>query len=310
MRTIEDVVENIPNAKYFTVMDAKQAFYHIPLENDSSYLTTFGTPFGRFRYLRKPMGISSASEVYQRGIEHLLAGYPCAVIMGDILVSGASEMEHDTNLEKVLKRLREINLKLAPRKCKYKLQEILYIGHVLSKDELKPDPRKVQAITEMPEPENTTDLLRFMGMVKYLSKFVPDLSEKAAALNELLHKDDEWVWDVPQQKAYDDVKQSIAHATILAYFDVNKDVTLTCDASQHGLGAACLQNGRPVAYASRALTEMETRYAQIEKELLAVVFACIKFKNYICAKQVTVETDHQPLISITKKSLSAAPARL
>ena len=219
-------------------------------------------------------------------------------------------MEHDTNLEKVLKRLREINLKLAPRKCKYKLQEILYIGHVLSKDGLKPDPRKVQAITEMPEPENTTDLLRFMGMVKYLSKFVPDLSEKAAALNELLHKDNEWVWDVPQQKAYDDVKQSIAHATILAYFDVNKDVTLTCDASQHGLGAACLQNGRPVAYASRALTETETRYAQIEKELLAVVFACTKFKNYICAKQVTVETDHQPLISITKKPLSAAPARL
>ena len=123
----------------------------------------------------------------------------------------------------------------------------------------------MQAIAEMPEPENTTDLLRFMGMVKYLSKFVPDLSEKAAALNELLHKDNEWVWDVPQQKAYDDVKQSIAHATVLAYFDVNKDVTLTCDASQHGLGAACLQNGRPVAYASRALTETETRYAQIEK---------------------------------------------
>ena len=168
----------------------------------------------------------------------------------------------------------------------------------------------MQAITEMPEPENTTDLLRFMGMVKYLSKFVPDLSEKAAALNELLHKDNEWVWDVPQQKVYDDVKQSIAHATILAYFDVNKDVTLTCDASQHGLGAACLQHGRPVAYASRALTETETRYAQIEKELLAVVFACTKLKNYICAKQVTVETDHQPLISITKKPLSAAPARL
>ncbi|KAI0230692.1 Retrovirus-related Pol polyprotein from transposon 17.6 [Lamellibrachia satsuma] len=245
MRTTEEVVENIPNAKYFTVMDAKQAFYHIPLENDSSYLTTFGTPFGRFRYLRMPMGISSASEVYQRGIEHLLAGYPCAVIMDDILVSGASEMEHDANLEKVLNRLREINLKLSPRKCKYKLQEIPYIGHVLSKDGLKPHPRKVQAITEKPEPENTTDLLRFI---------------------------------------------------------------LTCDASQHGLGAACLQNGRPVAYASRALTETETRYAQIEKELLAVVFACTKFKNYICA--VTVETDHQPLISITKKPLSAAPARL
>ncbi|XP_014678510.1 PREDICTED: uncharacterized protein LOC106818304 [Priapulus caudatus] len=233
LRTIEEAVSNMPNAKYFTVVDAKQAFYHIPLEEKSSYLTCFGTPYGRYRYCRMPMGISSASEVYQCAMEHLLAGYPCLVIVDNILVYGATELEHDDNLKKVLKRLREINLKLSVRKCQYKLQEVPYIGHVLSKDGLKPDPEKVRAISEMPTPQDATDLLRFFGMVKYLAKFVPNRSEKAAPLNELLRKDNEWKWDISQQ-----------------------------------------------------------------------------FRDYVFGKKVTIETDHQPLVSIVKKPLSATPARL
>jgi transposase InsO family protein len=300
----------MPSAKYFTVVDAKQAFYHIPLEEKSSYLTCFGTPFGRYRYLRMPMGISSASEVYQCAMEHLLAGYPCLVIVDDILVYGATEEEHDDNLKKVLQRLREINLKLTAHKCQYKLQEVPYIGHVLSKDGLKPDPEKVRAISDMPTPNDATGLLRFPGMVKYLAKFVRNLSEKAAPLNELLRKDRKWQWDQAQQHSFDEIKKSIAQVTNLAYFDVKKGVTLTCDASQSGLGAACLQDGNPVAYASRALTQAETRYAQIEKELLAVVFACTRFRDFVFGKTVTIETDHQPLVSIVKIPLSAAPARL
>ena len=112
LNTIEQIATEIPGAKYFTVVDAREAFYHIPLEDKSSYLTTFGTPFGRYRYLRMPMGICSASEVYQRAIEQLLEGYPCHVIMDDILISGKTESEHDANLHSVLRRLQKINLKL------------------------------------------------------------------------------------------------------------------------------------------------------------------------------------------------------
>ena len=310
MRTIEEAVANMPGAKYFTILDAKSAFYQIPLDEESSYITTFGTPFGRFRYLRMPMGISSASEVYQRGIEHLLAGYPCVAIMDDILVHGTTEAIHDQNLREVLQRLREIGLKLAVHKCRYKLPEVRYIGHILSSEGIKPDPEKVQAIVKMPTPENTGDILRFMGMVKYLAKFVPNLSEKAAPLNELLRKDREWQWDTPQQKSFERVKQGIAQATNLAYFDVKKEVTVTCDASKGGLGGACLQEGKPISYTSRALTGPETNYAQIEKELLAVVFACTKFRDFIYGKKVTIETDHQPLVTIAKKPLATAPARL
>lgn len=116
-------------------------------------------------------------------------------------------------------------------------------------------------------------------MVKYLCKFTPNLSETAAPLNEMLRKDTTWHWD--RENAFKAVKSLITDSTTLPYFNVKKEVTLTCDASKAGLGAACLQDGRPVAFASRAMSESETRYAQIEKELLAVTFACQKFHDYI-----------------------------
>lgn len=147
-------------------------------------------------------------------------------------------------------------------------------------------------------------------MINYLGKFIPDFSELSAPLRELTRKDTVWCWLKQHQDAYDTLKKHMISPPVLSYYDVHQPVTLTCDASQHGLGAACLQEGKPIAYASRTLTQTETRYAQIEKELLAVVFACSKFNDYIYGKPVTVETDHQPLVTIIKKPISTAPARL
>ena len=111
-------------------------------------------------------------------------------------------------------------------------------------------------------------------MVNYLGKFIPNLSELTTPLRQLLHKEVVWNWTEHQQNAFDRLKTCVSSPPVLHYYDVRQPVTLTCDASQYGLGAACLQEENPVAYASRTLTQTETRYAQIEKELLAVVFAC------------------------------------
>uniref|UniRef100_G3NET2 Gypsy retrotransposon integrase-like protein 1 n=1 Tax=Gasterosteus aculeatus TaxID=69293 RepID=G3NET2_GASAC len=119
-----------------------------------------------------------------------------------------------------------------------------------------------------------------------------------------------WCWSPQHQQAFDRLKSCLSSSPILSHYNVRKPVTLTCDASCYGLGAACLQDGRPVAYASRTLTDTETRYAQIEKELLAVVFACIKFKDYVYGKPTVVETDHQPLVAILKQPIHTAPARV
>lgn len=311
LKTIEQIAAQIPGSKYFTVVDAKEAFYHIPLESKSSYLTSFATPFGRYRYLRMPMGLCSSSDVYQRAIEQLLEGYPCHIMIDDILITGTTEAEHDENLNKVLTRLLALNLKLSPKKCVYKQREVIYLGHMLTDSGIKPDPAKVRAITDMKPPADRADLLRFLGMTKYLSKFIPDLSETAAPLNMLLKKDVNWQWSHTEEEAFSTLKKKIANTTILKYFEAQKPVTVTCDASKSGLGAACLQDDKVISFASRAMTETETRYSQIEKEMLAVVFACSRFRDYILGnKNVKVETDHQPLVSIFKKPLAAAPARL
>ena len=127
-------------------------------------------------------------------------------------------------------------------------------------------------------------------------------------LRDLTQRETEWVWDQPQQAALEALKLAAASTPILYYYNLKEEVTLQCDASQHGLGAAMMQNGQPVAYASRALTPAETRYAQIEKELLAILFACNHFEAYIYGRErVNVETDHQPLEMIVRKPLNSAP---
>lgn len=310
MRTVEEVASQMSNANVFSVLDAKSSFWQIKLDHESSLCTAFATPFGRYRFLRMPFGINSASEVFQRAMEQIFAGFPCAIIVDDIIVGGKGEKEHDENLKKVLNRARQVNLKLNPQKCKFKLREVSYVGHLFTEQGLKPDPAKIQAITEMQPPSDKAALQRFLGMANYLCKFIPNFSELATPLRQLLHRDVAWCWSHQQQEAFNMLKKCITFPPVLRYFDVSKPVTITCDASQYGLGAACLQDDQPISYASRTLTETEMRYAQIEKELLAVVFACQKFYDYIYGKPVLVETDHQPLVTILNKPLQSAPARL
>ena len=302
--TVEEVVSRLTGAKYFSTFDAASGFWQIPLDEASSQLTTFNTPFGRYKFKRLPFGISSAPEVFQRIMHQMFDRIDgCAIIMDDILVWGATEEEHDERIVRVLNRAREINLKLKKEKTKIKCKTVDYMGHKITSEGLKPDPEKVKAILQMPTPKDKKDLQRFLGMVQYLAKFIPHLSELTSPLRVLLKQENEWCWYEQHQISYDEVKKACTEQPVLRYYDVSKDVTLSVDASMSGLGAVCLQEGQPVAYASRALTDCQKKYAQIEKELLAIVFGCDKFHEYIYGKTVTVETDHKPLESIFKKPL-------
>ena len=175
---------------------------------------------------------------------------------------------------------------------------------------LRADPSKVQGIREIPPPENVAGVQRILGMSQYVSKFLPRLSDITKPPRDLTRQDVEWIWDEPQQSAFKRLKQAVSAKPVLRYYNL-KDVTIQCDASQRGLGAALLQGGQPVAYTTRALTDTEVNYAQIEKELLAIVFACEKFDAYIYGLDcVRVQTDHKPLESIFRKELCTAPKRL
>ena len=318
MPTIEEVATRLNGAKIFSVFDASNGFWQVELDQASSLFTTFNTPFGRYCWKRMPFGINSAPEVWQRKMqEHVEGLHGVEVIADDFVVVGFGNTpeewnaDHDRNVRAFLERCREKNLRLKKEKAQLRKTEVAFIGHILTPDGLKPDPKKVEAINDMPHPTDVQSLRRFLGMINYLAKFLPGLSDETEVLRKLTEKDAEWCWLKAHEEAVVRIQRMISTAPVLAYYDVTKPVTIQCDASQTGLGAALLQNGHPVAYSSRALTATERNYAQIEKELLAIVFACEKFDQYIFGKSdVVVESDHKPLETIFRKPIHNAPKRL
>ena len=319
MPTIDDILPQLAGAKIFSTVDAKDGFWQLQLDDESSRLTTFETPFGRYRWRRLPFGISPAPEIFQARIHDALSGLKgIACIADDILIAGSGETEaeasvdHNNNLRALLQRCRERGIKLNRQKLKLNRPTTVFCGHELSRDGVGPDHRKVAAILNMPPPSDRQGVLRLLGMATYLAKFCPNFSSITAPIRTLLLKDSEFCWrnDI-HGKAFDALKSLLVNAPVLTYFDAAKPIKVQCDASQAGIGAVLIQDGRPVEYASRAMTPTEQNYAQIEKELLAIVFGMERFHTYVYAQRVTVETDHKPLISIAmKKSLSAAPKRL
>lgn len=186
----------------------------------------------------------------------------------------------------------------------------VFLGHVLTKEGLKVDPNKIKAIEQMPKPVNVQGIQRFCGMINYLSRFLPKISRVLEPLRKLTVKDTPWQWGKPQEEAFQKAKDAVTRAPILAYFDSRKPLETQCDASDLGLGAALLQNGQPVSFASRALTPTEIRYAQIEKEMLTIVFALNKFHQYTVRRETKIISDHKPFQAILKKRLDQVPRRL
>ena len=296
----------------------KMASYQISLDDASSKLTTFWTPFGRYRYLRMPFGVSLAPEEFESNLQERLADLEgVEVIRDDILVMGFRDTEeeadsnHDENLIKLLETARKVNLRLNSKKMKLGQREVNIMGHMVSKDGLKPDAEKIRAVEDMPRPTSKQEVLSLLGFVNYLSRFLPKPADVVRALRDLTIKNAKFTWAEQHDTAFMQVWQLVVNHPVLRYYDCNEEVTIQCDASEKGLGATLLQKGQPVAFASKSLSPTECRYAQIENECLLIVFACHRFSQYISRREkITVESDHKPLQSIFQKSVLAALCRL
>ena len=275
MKTLDDILPNLGGAKFFTKLDARSGYWAIKLDQISSYLTTFNTPFGRYRYLRLPFGLKSSQDEFQRKMDECFENFDgVCVIVDDIIMYGTSREEHDKHLRNALTPADNFGIKFNQEKLDVSVTEVKFFGHILSADGLKQDPAIVTAIHDMDPPRNRAELETFLGMVTYLSKFAPNLAEVTMPLRQLITKDAIFSWEHPQAQAFCKVKDILTKSPVLAYFDPRKPIVLQVDASKFGLGATLLQDDRQVAYASKSLTASEVNYAQIEKEMYGIVFDC------------------------------------
>ena len=194
-------------------------------------------------------------------------------IVDDPLIWSKDDDEHDARLKQVLNRAREVNLKFNAKKCRIRQEEVPYVGHVLSKEGLRPDPEKIRAVQEMQPPQNTKELKSFLGLIQYLAKFMPKMASESAPLRELLEKQVAWHWDQEQETSFQKLKQMVSSTPVLGYYDPSKPLILSVDASSKGLGAVLFQDEKTLAYASRALTPAKQHYAQIEKDVSNCVWS-------------------------------------
>ena len=309
--TPEEVLCRLSGKSIFTILDEKDGYWQVRLDKSSSMLCTFSTPWGRFRFKRLPFGVKSASEVFQQKNCETFGNIDGVhIIADDMIIAAASDEEHDAILQKVMDTAQRANVKFNKEKIQYKVDTVRYMGHVVTSKGVKPDESKVLAIKNMPEPEDRKGLQRLLGMTRYLSQYIPNEATITAPLRQLLRKEAAWHWSHEHRAALNRLKSTLTQAPVLKFYDQSKPLTIQCDASKDGLGACLLQEGSPLSYASRALTESERNYAQIEKELLAIAFATKRFHQYVYGNTVTVQSDHKPLEIIFRKHLSKAPARL
>ena len=300
---IDDIFASLAGGKKFSKIDLRSAYTQMKMTDNSKPMLTLNTHRGLFRLNRLAFGIASAPAIWQRAIDQVLSGLTkTRCILDDIIVTGEDDEEHFQNLEAVFKRLQTAGLRVNSKKCRFFADRIEYCGHEVSKDGLRKLKTKIQAIVDAPRPENVSQLRSFLGLLNYYQRFLPDLATTLHPLNNLLHKGTKFDWCTDCQAAFKKVKNLIASDQVLTHYDPRLPVRLASDASPYGIGAVLSHvyptgEERPIAFASRTLTQAEKGYSPY-KEALATIWAVKRFNIYLYGRQFELVTDHQPLISI------------
>ena len=257
IKTPEDIAHLIAYSCILTVCDCEKGYWHQELNEASSFLTTLNTEFRRFWYTVMLFGITIAGDIFQRKVDQCFSHLKNVIIIaGDIIVVGKSQKEHDLALTTLLETARQCNVWLKYDKLQYKKTEVDFFGETYMIDGCKPMQTKVSTITTMPELSCKKEVQLFIGMINYLSKFSARLSKPSEPIRELSKERVPFNWGPEHREASNAIKKELVKAPILAYYDPNKETVLQTDASVKGLGACLLQQGKPVYFASEALTEI------------------------------------------------------
>ena len=302
--TPAEAVLSIRDANFFSVFDAVKGYHQCELDEKSQDLTTFITPFGRFKYLRAPYGVSSISEHYNRRMDECLSGITnLAKIVDDCAVYSRTEEEHRAKVREFLKKCEEKRISLNAEKMQVCKKTVRFGGFDLSPDGYSMSDDITQAIRDFPTPGSIKTLRGYFGLVNQLAASNKDVAQCLEPLRALLKTKNDFIWTETHEEAFNKSKQKLVSTIKLAYYDVSKKTRLCTDASRTGLGFVLQQqhddDWRTVQTGSRFLTDAESRYAVIELEMLGVAWAIHKCKYFLCGMPCfEIITDHNPLVPI------------
>ena len=301
---VADLMDNLAGHQYFSTLDLASGYWQVPVDGSSQEKTAFVIPGGgHFEFLRMPFGLTNAVPTFQRLMLAVLNGLlplKCLVYLDDVLVLGRTFDQHLENLDSVLQAIDKAGLKLKLSKCSFAKPSVDFLGFTVSAAGLAPNVTKVEAIREFPTPQNLTELRRFLGMTSYYRRFISGFSDIACPLNRLTQKGVPFAWDKNCQHAFEQLKEQLISAPVLAFPDLNGDYILYTDASDVGVGAVLTQKDendeeKVVSFASKAFSGAEKNWTTTEKEAFAIVWALQYFHPYVYGRKVTIYTDHKAL---------------
>ena len=314
--TLTELVNILNGSVVYSKIDLNQAYNQLEIAEESRYITTFATHVGLKRYKRLTFGINSAAEVFQEEIRKALSGLAGVLnISDDILVYGANDEDHFQHLSALFQRIRDKGLTLNPAKCELNKSSIDFYGHRFSSSGVSPDPAKIASILEMPAPKDQSEVRSLLGMLNYCGqRFIKDYATLTYELRLLTKKGVPWLWTDKHDLALRKLKEVLTTAPCLSYFDPKLESHVYVDASPVGISAILMQKEGDslhcVHYASRALTDTEQRYSQIEREALAVVWGCEYLNMYLYGASFKIFTDHKPLLALLGSVKSQLPTRI
>ena len=301
----QDCIEALSGAIFFSTTDLNCGFWQVKLDHESMAKTAFSTPDGgHYEFQVLPFGLSNAPATFERIMELVLRGLQwteCLVFLDDIISFGKDFQEALTRLEHVFERLRSADLKMKPSKTHLFRSQVRFLGHLVSKDGVRPDDRKVEAIRTWPKPTCLRENRSFLGLASYYRKFIKGFSQIAAPMTALTEKNKPFIWDEKCDEAMTQLKKALCQAPVLDYpsSSLQCQFILDTDASDQALGG-CLQQvvegqEKVIAYASKSLSQSQRRYCTTYKELLAVVEFCKHFRHLLLGRKFVVRTDHSSL---------------
>nr|XP_054769552.1 uncharacterized protein LOC129277391 [Lytechinus pictus] len=303
---LEDCIDRVGNSAYITKIDLLKGYWQVPLTDRAKEISAFVTPEGLFQCKVMPFGMKNAPATFQRLTNQVIAGLDnCVVYIDDILVYSDTWNDHLDHLRALFDRLDKANLVVNLMKSEFAKAKVTYLGHVVGQGQVLPGEAKIQAILDFPIPTTKKELLRFLGMSGFYRKFVPNYSTVVSPLTNLLKAKVKYVWSDECHRSFEKLKAILVNEPVLAAPNFTKPFKVAIDACDVGVGAVLLQEDeegieKPVCYFSKKLNRFQKKYSTIEKEALGLVLALQQFEVYLTNGEITVSTDHNPLVFLEK----------